>query len=378
MNLTCKRRASRHWRTLLVCCLGVGPSLAQNLLLIEPQSQSISGGLGQGNLVAVFSTQGLGPAGTFPNVKFQLSSTTADPDNFLVVSPSSGTTPTQIVVAVNPSLVGISRPGTFSYLLTFTTTDQTPPSTSVNEITVTLGAPGPPVVQSVVDSASLKPAITPGGMVSVLGTSLAPSLSATYNDAGLFPTSLANATVTFNGIAAPILSTSPGQINVVAPYEIAGQKTVQVVVTQYPQTQYQQTSPPVTVEEADTSLALFATAQLTPGQPGILNCGSAQNCSANSAGNPAPPGSVIVMFANGGGIWDRHPPVGPGQAHVDGLDGSVSLLAQSSSRARLRSLSADSLQPLSTPVRRPIRYGAFSRSTPLCLPESAPDHKRQC
>jgi uncharacterized protein (TIGR03437 family) len=114
-------------------------------------------------------------------------------------------------------------------------------------------------------------------------TSLAPSLLATYNDAGLFPTSLANATVTFNGVAAPILSTSPGQINAVAPYEIAGQKTVQVVVSQYPQTQYQQTSPAFTVPEADTSLALFATAQLATGQPGILNCGSAQICSAQIA-----------------------------------------------------------------------------------------------
>jgi uncharacterized protein (TIGR03437 family) len=209
-------------------------------------------------------------------------------------------------------------------MLTFTTTDQSPPSTSINELIVNLGAPNPPVVQSVVNSASFQPVITPGGMVSILGTSLAPSLTATFNNAGLFPTSLANTTVTFNGVAAPLLSTSPGQINAVAPYEIAGQKTVQVVVTQYPQTTFQQSSAAFSVPEVDNSLALFAMAQNGNGQPGIQNCG-AQSCSANSAGNPAPPGSIVVMFANGGGIWNNISQASPG----DTVDGSISVYAQS-------------------------------------------------
>ncbi len=165
-------------------------------------------------------------------------------------------------------------------------------------------------------------------MVSILGTSLAPTLSATYNSSGLFPASLANAAVTFNGIAAPILSTGPGQINAVAAYEIAGQKTVQVVVTQYPQTQFQQSSPAFSVPQVDSSLAIFATAQLATGQPGILNCSSAQSCSNNNASNPAPPGSIVVLFANGGGIWNNTPQFGPGTAHMDGLDGSIAILAQ--------------------------------------------------
>ena len=75
--------------------------------------------------------------------------------------------------------------------------------------------------------------------------------------------------------------------------------------------------------EVDNSLALFATAQNGTGQPGILNCG-AQGCSANTAEEPAAPGSIVVMFANSGGIWNNVPQASPG----DTLDGSVSIYAQ--------------------------------------------------
>lgn len=320
-------RAIRCWLIVLGRCLYVFPAFGQAGISVEPQSQSIVGIIGQGNLVTGLTVNGIAVGVGNTTVKFKLVSITNNSDNFLVVSPSSGTTPATVYVGVNPNFVGTVFPGTYPISLNFTTTDQTPPSTSANQVIVTLDAPNPPVVQSVVNSASFQPVITPGGMVSILGTSLAPSLSATFNNAGLFPTSLANATVTFNGVAAPILSTSPGQINAVAPYEIAGQKAVQVVVTQYPQTTFQQSSPAFSVPEIDNSLALFATPQNGTGQPGILNCG-AQSCSANSAANPAPPGSIVVMFANGGGIWNNTPQFGPGTPHVDGLDGSISILAQ--------------------------------------------------
>lgn len=80
--------------------------------------------------------------------------------------------------------------------------------------------------------------------------------------------------------------------------------------------------------EVDNSLAIFATAQLATGQPGILNCASAQSCSGNNGSNPASAGATIVLFANGGRIWNNTPQYGPGNLHVDGLDGSIALLAQ--------------------------------------------------
>src|SRR2546426_10136340 len=72
----------------------------------------------------------------------------------------------------------------------------------------------------------------------------------------------------------------------------AGQQNVQVVVSHYGQD-----SPPFSVSVADTSPGIFKT-----GKNAILNY-QFPNYSPNSAGNPAAPGSVIVVFATGAGVW---------------------------------------------------------------------------
>ena len=48
---------------------------------------------------------------------------------------------------------------------------------------------------------------------------------------GTVPTTLANVTVTFNNVAAPLIFVSQGQINAIVPYEVAGLTSVPVVVT---------------------------------------------------------------------------------------------------------------------------------------------------
>ncbi len=96
MRWTRVRQAGPRFAIIPVCCLGACPALAQNLLIVEPQSQSIAGVIGQGNLVAAFPTQGVTSTFAPANVNFKLSSIGENSNNILVVSPSSGTTPATI------------------------------------------------------------------------------------------------------------------------------------------------------------------------------------------------------------------------------------------------------------------------------------------
>ncbi len=105
------------------------------------------------------------------------------------------------------------------------------PSAGV-EVTLTLLALPPPSIHSVVSAASVQPAISPGEIVTIFGAHIGtPPLSAQYDGACLYPTTLGNTTVTFNGTAAPLLYVSTDQINLVVPYEVAGRTNADVVVT---------------------------------------------------------------------------------------------------------------------------------------------------
>ncbi len=231
------------------------------------------------------------------HIKIKLD-TTRTIDSGLIVSPSSGTTPLEIQVGVDPKRVGNWFPVQVSRSLYFTTVDQTPPLTPVVSVRVTLTTPDPPVIRSVVNAASLAPVITPGAVVLVRGTSLGPNMAATLDQTGLFPTALGNTTVTFNGIPAPLLSSSPTVIKAVAPYGIAGQSAAQVVVTHYPKSSVEQVSAAFSVPVAAASLGIFSRAQTGDCRNQILNC-DGDGCSPNSAENPAPPGAIIVFWATG-------------------------------------------------------------------------------
>lgn len=70
--------------------------------------------------------------------------------------------------------------------------------------------------------------IAPGSLVAIFGNSLAPQLA--QADSVPLATSLANVSVTFNGIAAPLDFVSSGQINAQVPFEVPSTGTVNVVV----------------------------------------------------------------------------------------------------------------------------------------------------
>jgi uncharacterized protein (TIGR03437 family) len=139
--------------------------------------------------------------------------------------------------------------------------------------------------------------MSPGSLVSIYGSSLATSTAS----ASSFPitANLGGASVSVNGMAAPILYASPTQINVQVPFEIsAGPATVTVSVGG--------------VVVGSTSVAVQASApglfMLSSGLAAVVN----QDGVVNGPGQPAAVGGVIAAYLTGLGAVS--PVVGTGAA----------------------------------------------------------------
>jgi uncharacterized protein (TIGR03437 family) len=141
---------------------------------------------------------------------------------------------------------------------------------------------------ALVNAASFRPGmVAPGGLFSIFGTSLASQTAAAQNLP--LPTTLGKAQVLVNGIPAPLVYVSGGQINAQMPVGIAtGQPATFAVVNG-------------TVSSNTVSLDLPAAA------PGIFTTNGTQgivqnpNGSLNSSTAPAHAGDVLVAYLTGGG-----------------------------------------------------------------------------
>lgn len=238
------------------------------------------------------------------------------PPNFIVVTPASGMTSPQgglgstaeVLIGLNQAVLQRLDPGRYFLEVNFSTVDESPPSGVSVLVDLGLGFTTPPAINSIVNAATLQPTIAPGAIVSIFGSHLAPNFGALpYDDTASYPTTLGdgtrsgNTTITFGGIAAPLLYVSQTQINAIVPYELAGQKTADVVLTRYG------LSAAFTIPLHGTSPGIFTATQNGTGQGAILN---AADSTFNSAANPAQKGSAITMFATGAGAWN--PPVPDG------------------------------------------------------------------
>jgi len=225
--------------------------------------------------------------------------------NFIMVIPSSATTPASVQIALNPNVVSLLHPLSVYVLgVGFSPVDQTPadPGCGVS-VTLHMPAEPPPSVQSVVNSASLRPVLSPGALVSIFGSHLTgPTLSTTFDDTASYPTSVAATTVTFNGVAAPLLYLSPSQINAIVPFSLAGQTSLQVAVQRF-----ELVSASVTVPSLDTAPAVFTSSQTGTGQAAVLQHAFNGPLSYNSSSNPAPAGTYLEIFATGQGLWTPPP-----------------------------------------------------------------------
>lgn len=141
--------------------------------------------------------------------------------------------------------------------------------------------------------------VAPGEVVSLSGFNLGLAGTGQAQN-GQFPTSLNNVTVSFDGIAAPLLATSFTRIKAVVPYEVAGQSSTTLTI-QNGNSSYQVTVPVVAAVPA-----LFTSNGLGTGQAAALN----QDGSSNAPSNPSNPGDVVVLFGTGEGLVNPAPPDG--------------------------------------------------------------------
>ena len=149
-----------------------------------------------------------------------------------------------------------------------------------------------PQIASVLNGGSLvETAVSPGEVISIMGTNLGPSTGAGFqlNAAGQVPDTLGGVQVLFDGIAAPMLHNSANQTTVVVPFEIVGSPT-QIVVKKGANL-----SKPSSVPVTAAAPALFTVSELGNGQIAALN----EDGSVNAAANPASINSVVSVFATG-------------------------------------------------------------------------------
>jgi uncharacterized protein (TIGR03437 family) len=98
--------------------------------------------------------------------------------------------------------------------------------------------------------------------------------------------------ILFDGIAAPMLYAVSGQAGAIAPFGLQQRSNTQL------QVEYQGTrSSPIALTVAAAAPAIFTANQSGKGQGSILN----QDYTVNSAAAPAAVGSVVMIYATGGG-----------------------------------------------------------------------------
>jgi uncharacterized protein (TIGR03437 family) len=172
--------------------------------------------------------------------------------------------------------------------------------------TLTISQPGSAVSATTVVNAAdyVMGPVAPGELVAVFGSGMGPLQGANMQVAsGTVATTLAEARVLFDGVAAPLLFVRSDQIDAIMPYGVANRASTQM------QVEYQGVlSGIVSIPVAAASPAIFAAGASGAGQGAILN----QDFSVNSASNPAASNSVVMIYATGAG-----------QTSPDSVDGSI-------------------------------------------------------
>jgi uncharacterized protein (TIGR03437 family) len=234
----------------------------------------------------------------------------------IVMDPNVGTQFATIPVGTGPTAIAVNSSGTLGYVANAgsNTVSVLNLGSNTQTTTVTVGtapsalglsyAPAGSSIGSVaatVNGASFASAtpVAPGSLVSLFGTSIGPAASAAASALPL-PYTLGGFQVKIGGLLAPLLYVSSGQINCQIPFELAGQTSAQVTVTNGTVT-----SSPSTVSLTPSAPGIFVGAGT---QGAVLN----QDYSANSAANPAARGSVVQIFATGQGAVSNTPADGTG------------------------------------------------------------------
>jgi uncharacterized protein (TIGR03437 family) len=222
--------------------------------------------------------------------------TVAAGGKWLSVTPASGTTPGSLSVTVNPA--GLTD-GTYTGSITVSPAGLSSGG-QVVMVTLKVGTGiSTPSVSAVINAASgATGTVAPGMVVAIFGQSLGPQAGVGYiapATGQTIATTLGGTQVLFDGVAVPLLYTQNGQVNAIAPFELAGKATT-VMQVEYNNVK----SAGTTLQVAESMPGLFAADGSGKGPGAILN----QDFSLNSSSNPAAVGSAIMLYGTGGGLTD--------------------------------------------------------------------------
>jgi uncharacterized protein (TIGR03437 family) len=143
--------------------------------------------------------------------------------------------------------------------------------------------------------------IAPGELVTLRGNHFGPDTAqpAAVDSTGRLPAALAGVRVFFDTTPAPLLYVQSQQINVQAPFELAGRKSTSIHV------EYQGVSSQTAqIAVQDAAPDFF---RLLPSQQGVI---FNSDGSLNSPSNPAPVGSAVWILGTGGGLFAPPIPTG--------------------------------------------------------------------
>ena len=214
---------------------------------------------------------------------------------WLGVTPTSGTAPATLAVSVIPAGLSI---GTYNGTIDITQAGSAVPQMIL--VTLQVGSGGPtPTIAGVINAASgAAGTVAPGMAISIFGTTLGPQTGVGFAappEGGTVAPTLAGTEVLFDGARAPVLFTLNGQVNALAPFELANKTNTVLQVVYNGVTSVGMTLPVVPAEPG-----LFTADATGKGQGAILN----QDYGINSASNPAAQGSAIMLFGTGAGLTD--------------------------------------------------------------------------
>jgi uncharacterized protein (TIGR03437 family) len=226
---------------------------------------------------------------------------------WLLLSAASGVTPMTINVAAN--LAGLN-PGTYTATIRV---EAPAASNSPQTVAVRLDvAPSPATLPrinagSIGNAAAFRPPLAAGALSTLFGVNLGPAegVSAAFlPGTQSLPTSLRGVKILIRDVGgaliaeAPLLYVSATQINFQMPFEAAGRSSVAVVVDNNGLQ-----SPPETVAVAPAAPGVFTA-------PGNRAVAQNQDFTLNTPSNPAPRGSVVIVYLTGHGAVSPSVPTG--------------------------------------------------------------------
>jgi uncharacterized protein (TIGR03437 family) len=220
-----------------------------------------------------------------------------DPNGFLIRVDGSGdllqSTWLQGTGPAEFPFMPLSVSPTAAFELVWTITDLSEGANELDLLTLApQTTPTPLNLSCIGNSATLIGApLAPGEIVSLFGSGIGPITPgvAQLGSNDLFPTSISNTQVTFDGVPAPLLYVSSSQINAVTPFGLAPNATTQICV------KYEGTVTNCIVAGVSAAAPGVFLNPSTPNYAAALN----QDGTVNSQQNPLHAGSIITLFATG-------------------------------------------------------------------------------